>query len=88
MWWRECECWECAWCIGGCWEHNIEVEELGEFLKNNWGWTDISELWYPEGMWGEMGVIGVIGDVVVEELNAGDIDWSSEVHAVVFKWLR
>lgn len=26
------------------------------------------------GMYGDMGVIGVIGDVVVEELNAGDID--------------
>lgn len=29
-----------------------------------------------------------MGDVVVEELNAGDIDWSSEVNAVVFKGLK
>jgi len=26
------------------------------------------------GMYGDMGVMGVIGDVVVEELNAGEID--------------
>lgn len=34
-----------------------------------------------------MGVIGVMGDVVVDELNAGDIDCSSKEIVVAFKWL-
>lgn len=93
LWWWACGCWNCGWCIDDiwfwCWGHDKEVEELNVFLWNNCEWFEISDVWYPEGIWGDMGVIGVMGDVVVEELNAGDIDWSSEVMVVVvFKWLR
>lgn len=63
----------------------MKVEELETFWRHIWLW-DISVVRYPAGICGDIGVIGVIGDVV-DELNAGDIDWSSE-EVVVHKWLR